>query len=149
MIVAKNRNNLSLIKEEPYIAVNLLLALIIAGVLVYSLVFSPDEGDYPVACVYELLTGEPCVSCGLSHSFSLILRGRFEEALDWNSHGIRLFIFFSGQLPMRVLFSFLYFFLADKRRSLVITDIALSLFFALYSFWPFLVYIYRLFISLA
>jgi hypothetical protein len=149
LIVAKNRNNLSLIKEEPYIAVNLLLALIIAGVLVYSLVFSPDKGDYPVACVHELLTGEPCVSCGLSHSFSLILRGRFEEAFDWNPHGIRLFLFFSGQLPMRILFSFLYFFLADKRRSLVITDIALSLFFALYSFWPFLVYIYRLFISLA
>ena len=138
-----------MIKEEPYIAVNLLLALIIAGVLVYSLVFSPDKGDYPVACVHELLTGEPCVSCGLSHSFSLILRGRFEEALDWNPHGIRLFLFFSGQLLMRILFSFLYFFLADKRRSLVINDIALSLFFAFYSFWPFLVYIYRLFISLA
>jgi hypothetical protein len=149
LVVAKNRNNLSFIKEEPYIAVNLLLALIIAGVLVYSLVFSPDKGDYPVVCVHELLTGEPCVSCGLSHSFSLILRGRFEEAFDWNPHGIRLFLFFSGQLSMRILFSFLYFFLADKRRSLVITDIALSLFFALYSFWPFLVYIYRLFISLA
>lgn len=147
--MAKNRNNLSLIKEEPYIAVNLLLALMIVGVLVYSLVFSPDKGDYPVACVHEFLTGEPCVSCGLSHSFSLILRGRFEEALDWNPHGIRLFLFFSGQLLMRILFSFLYFFLADRRRSLVITDIALSLLFSLYSFWPFLVYIYRLFISLA
>ncbi len=138
-----------MIKGEPYITINVLLALIIVGVMIYSLVYSPDEGEYPVACVHELLTGEPCVSCGLSHSFSLILRGRHEEALTWNPYGMRVFLFFSAQLMMRILFSFLFIFSADKRRSLLITDITVSIFFAFYSFWPFLMYIYRLFISLA
>ena len=147
--MGKKKNILSLIKGESYIKINVLLTLIIVGVMIYSLVFSPDEGEYPVVCLHELITGEPCVSCGLSHSFSLILRGRFEEALNWNPYGIRIFLFFSAQLMMRILFSFLFIFSTDKRRPLVITDIALSILFAFYSFWPFLVYLYRLFISLA
>ncbi len=140
--VVKNNKIISRIKREPYLIINTVFVLIIAGVLVYSLIFSPDEGEYPVACVHEQLTGEPCVSCGLSHSFSLIMRGRFEEALAWNVHGIRIFLFFAAQLLMRILFS-LFFLLSPRISKFMMTvDIALSIGFVLYSFWPFLAYIF-------
>ena len=66
------RNRIS----EPYVIINAAFALIILMVFGYSLIFSPDRNEYPVVCIHEKLTGVPCPSCGLSHSFSLILRGR-------------------------------------------------------------------------
>ncbi|MCK7541036.1 MAG: DUF2752 domain-containing protein [Marinilabiliales bacterium] len=53
-------------------------------------------------CVHQVITGEPCPSCGLSHAFSLIVRGRVDEALQWNSHSMRVFLFFALQLIMRI-----------------------------------------------
>lgn len=68
----------------------------------YSAFYSPDTGRYPVGCIHEKLTGEPCPSCGLSHAFSLIVRGRVAEALEWNSTALRVFLFFAVQLAMRI-----------------------------------------------
>ncbi|MDT8374906.1 MAG: DUF2752 domain-containing protein [Bacteroidales bacterium] len=67
----------------------------------YSVFYSPDTGQYPVACIHEKITGEPCPSCGLSHAFSLIVRGRISEAMEWNSVSLRVFLFFVVQLVMR------------------------------------------------
>ncbi|MDX9726000.1 MAG: DUF2752 domain-containing protein [Bacteroidales bacterium] len=124
--------------REPYIVINSALALIILMVFGYSLIFSPDRNEYPVVCVHEKLTGVPCPSCGLSHSFSLILRGRIAEAYDWNIYGMRIFIFFASQLFMRIVFSSVSMRQPYLEKHLVLYDITASLILFMICFMPFL-----------
>jgi hypothetical protein len=124
--------------QRAYFAVNVILAGVILFIMGYSAFYSPDENIYPVVCIHERLTGEPCPSCGLSHAFSLIIRGRVDEALQCNSASLRIFLFFALQLLMRI---------ALGARSLVtdrwlkpITqfDAVTSSAMALFAFYPFL-----------
>ena len=125
-------------RNEPYLIINIFLAGVIILIIAYSGIFSFEKDNYPVVCIHEKLTGQPCVSCGLSHSFSLILRGRIKEASEWNIYGLRVFLFFALQLVMRVVFSFLYIKNPDTRRELIILDITGSILIFLISFWPFI-----------
>lgn len=129
--------------KKPYIIVNIVLAGVIVMIMIYSAIFSPDENEYPIVCVHEKITGEPCVSCGLSHSFSLILRGRLNEAYSWNVYGMRVFLFFVLQLIMRVFFSFFYIKFIDTRKQLIIMDIIGSVLLFLISFRQFFFYIFQ------
>ncbi|HPC98696.1 MAG TPA: DUF2752 domain-containing protein [Bacteroidales bacterium] len=125
--------------REPYIFINTVFAGVILMVFLYSIIFSPEKNSYPLVCIHEKLTGEPCVSCGLSHSFSLILRGRVAEAQQWNIYGLRVFLFFAAQLVMRIYFSVLYAgLLPGIRRNLILYDISGSLIIFLLSFSQFL-----------
>lgn len=125
--------------REPYILINTVFAGVILMVFLYSIIFSPEKNSYPLVCIHEKLTGEPCVSCGLSHSFSLILRGRVAEAQQWNIYGLRVFLFFAAQLVMRIYFSVLYAgLLPGIRRNLILYDISGSLIIFLLSFSQFL-----------
>ena len=76
----KNNSPHSVLKErlrnEPYLIINIFFAGVIMLIFAYSGIFSPEKDNYPITCLHEQLTGKPCVSCGLSHSFSLIVRGR-------------------------------------------------------------------------
>jgi Protein of unknown function (DUF2752) len=125
-------------RSEPYLLINLILAGVILLVFLYSGFFSPIKDNYPVVCIHEKLTGQPCISCGLSHSFSLILRGRLSEAYDWNVYGPRVFIFFASQLLMRIVFSIFYLKNADSNKQLIIYDIAVSIMLFFVSFLPFI-----------
>lgn len=129
--------------KKPYVIVNIVLAGVIVMIMIYSAIFSPDEDEYPVVCIHEKITGEPCVSCGLSHSFSLILRGRLNEAYSWNVYGMRVFLFFSLQLIMRVFFSFCYMKFIDTRKQLIMMDIIGSVLLFLISFRQFFIYIFQ------
>ncbi|HPR11418.1 MAG TPA: DUF2752 domain-containing protein [Bacteroidales bacterium] len=129
--------------REPYIIINFSLGLVILLVMAYSLIFSPDKDSYPVVCIHEKITGEPCVSCGLSHSFSLILRGRINEAFEWNRYGMRVFLFFSSQLLLRIVFSFFYISYPLTRKQLIIYDATGSSVIFLLTFMPFLIWIFR------
>ncbi|MFH0842086.1 MAG: DUF2752 domain-containing protein [Bacteroidota bacterium] len=131
------------LSKEPYLIVNIFLAGIILLIMLYSGIFSPDKDNYPVTCIHEELTGEPCVSCGLSHSFSLIVRGRVEEAYEWNIYGMRVFIFFMAQFFMRMLFSYIYIRYTETRKQLINLDIAGSSAIFLISFWHFFAWIFR------
>lgn len=124
--------------REPYHIVNFALATIIALVFIYSAVYTPDRNDYPVVCIHEKITGQQCVSCGLSHSFSLIVRGRISEALDWNSYGIRVFLFFALQLIMRVVCSANYSRNPGTGKELIILDASVSAVMFLITFIPFI-----------
>jgi hypothetical protein len=106
----------------------------------YSAFFSPDTGNYPIVCVHEKLTGEPCPSCGMSHSFSLILQGRVDEAIEWNQFSVRVFLFFFLQLFLRLLFSVRYLKepTVAMRNSIVNTDIIVTLAMFFLAFMPFL-----------
>lgn len=126
------------IRNEPYIIINIILAGVIVLIFAYSGFFSPVKDNYPVVCLHEKLTGEPCISCGLSHSFSLIIRGKVKEAYQWNSFGMQIFLFFVAQLLLRVVFSIFYLKFPDTRRQLIILDCIGSGIIFLAAFWPFL-----------
>jgi hypothetical protein len=145
-LIRNDRNNGSpgvRFSKEPYLIINIVFAGIILLIMLYSGIFSPEKDNYPVTCIHEQLTGRPCVSCGLSHSFSLIVRGRVAEAYRWNVYGMRVFIFFAAQFFMRIVFSLLYTRYPETRKQLIILDIAGSLIIFLITFWHFFVYIFR------
>ena len=125
-------------RNEPYLLINSILAGVIILIFVYSGFFSPVKDNYPVVCIHEKLTGEPCISCGLSHSFSLIIRGKISEAYEWNIYGLRVFLFFAFQLVMRIVFSVFYLKYSDTRKQLVTYDIASSIVIFLVCFLPFI-----------
>lgn len=139
--VIKLRENL---RNEPYLFINLILAGVIVLIFAYSGFFSPEKDNYPVVCIHEKLTGQPCVSCGLSHSFSLILRGRISEAYEWNIYGLRVFLFFALQLVMRIVFSAIYLRNPGIRKQLIIYDSGSSLLLLLICFLPFIVFTFNL-----
>ena len=132
-----SREFLSRIKNEPYLIINIVFAGVILLVFAYSGIFSPDKNNYPVVCIHEKLTGLPCFSCGLSHSFSLIVRGRLEEAYHWNIYGMRVFLFFISQFLMRIVFSVFYLKNEENRKWLIIYDIAGSILIFAIAFYPF------------
>jgi hypothetical protein len=128
-------------RSEPYLLINSILTGVVLLVFAYSGFFSPEKDNYPVVCIHEKLTGEPCVSCGLSHSFSLVLRGRISEAYDWNIYGLRVFIFFAAQLLMRIVFSIFYLKFPDTSKQLITYDIIISVVLFLVTFLPFIDYL--------
>jgi hypothetical protein len=126
------------IRNEPYLIINIFFAGVIFLIIAYSGIFSPDKNNYPVTCIHEIITGKPCFSCGLSHSFSLIVRGRFNEAYQWNIYGMRVFLFFFSQLILRAVFSGYYIRFSDTRKQLIISDCIGSGLIFLIAFWPFI-----------
>ena len=124
------------LRSEPYLKINLVFAGIVILIFAYSGIFSPDKGNYPVACFHEKITGQQCASCGFSHSFSLIMRGRFNEAVSWNPYGMRIFLFFLAQLLLRAAFSIYYINNTTTRRELIIFDIFGSIVIFFLAFWP-------------
>jgi hypothetical protein len=123
---------------RAYFTVNVLLAGVILLIMGYSAFYSPDGNSYPVVCIHEKLTGEPCPSCGMSHAFSLIVRGRFEEALQWNSYSIRIFLFFAIQLLMRIALGILSLKTARWLRKITVADAVVSGAMAIAAFYPFM-----------
>lgn len=124
--------------QRAYFAVNIILAGVILLIMGYSGFYSPGENEYPVVCIHEKLTGEPCPSCGLSHAFSLIIRGRIDEALLWNSASLRVFLFFAVQLFMRLGLGFRSLVTSRWLKQIVRADVLVSSAMALYAFYPFL-----------
>ena len=143
MVQFKKRNSFTSFqwvrfRNEPYLILNMFFAGVVILMLIYSGIFSPDQNNYPVVCIHEKISGEPCFSCGLSHSFSLIVRGRIQEAYEWNSYGMRVFLFFISQLMLRIAFSIYYLKNASARKHLIIIDSIGSGLIFLITFRPFL-----------
>jgi hypothetical protein len=132
------RQYVASLRREQYLKINLVFAGVIVLVIAYSGIFSPDTNNYPVVCIHQKLTGQPCFSCGLSHSFSLIVRGRLAEAYEWNKFGLQVFLFFFFQLILRIAFSLFFIKYPDNRRQLIWTDIIGSVLLFLITFFPFL-----------
>jgi hypothetical protein len=130
-------------RDEPYIIINFIFAGLIFLIFAYSAIFSPDKNNYPVVCIHEKITGEPCFSCGLSHSFSLIIRGKIAEAYTWNHYGMRVFLFFAAQLIMRIVYPVIWVKHTGTRQQLIAFDSAGSLIIFLMAFWPFMESIFR------
>jgi hypothetical protein len=131
------------LRNEPYLIINLVFALLILAVFIYSALYSPDKNNYPVVCIHEKITGMPCFSCGLSHSFSLIIRGRIDEAFIWNVYGMQVFLFFVSQLFLRAIFSLFFLKFPSTQKQLIILDAAGSGLIFLLTFWPFILNILK------
>jgi hypothetical protein len=124
--------------RRAYFAVNVIFAGVILLIMGYSAFYSPDGNSYPVVCIHEKLTGEPCPSCGLSHAFSLIIRGRVDEALQLNSASLRVFLFFVLQLIMRIALG-IWSLVTDRwLKQITWIDALTSSVMAIFAFYPFL-----------
>jgi hypothetical protein len=117
---------------------------IVVAILTYSAVFSPERNDYPVQCMHEVITGKPCPSCGLSHSFSYIMRGDLENAVEWNIYGPRVFLFFILQLVFRASIILSIIKKGGYIPSLVWFDITISLAAFVIAFGQFISYFWNL-----
>ncbi len=124
--------------RRGYLAVNIIFAGVILLIMGYSVFYSPDEEKYPVPCVHEKLTGEQCPSCGMSHAFSLIVRGRIDEAMEWNTASAGVFLFFAFQFLMRIVLGIRVLYTDRFIRPISIVDSAVSLLMAIAAFFPFL-----------
>lgn len=124
--------------RKAYLLINIIFAGVILFIMGYSFFYSPYEDKYPVVCIHEKLTGEKCPSCGMSHAFSLIVRGKVDEALLWNSYSLRVFMFFSVQLVIRILLGAWCLFKDHKIRLISRIDAGVSAVMTLAAFYPFL-----------
>jgi hypothetical protein len=124
--------------RNGYLAVNIIFAGVILLIMGYSFFYSPDEEKYPVPCIHEKITGEQCPSCGLSHAFSLIVRGRIDEAMQWNSASGGVFLFFAVQLLLRIILVVRIFLTVRYLRQISVVDAVVSSLMALSAFFPFL-----------
>ncbi len=88
---------------SPYQMINILTGLVIVLVFIYSGIFNTGDGYYPVECAHVSVYGEDCPTCGLSKSFSEMIRGNFSSASEYNRNGPLLFAFFVSQLFLRTI----------------------------------------------
>lgn len=132
---------------DPYVIINSLLAVVLLAVFIYSAVFSPEKHNYPIQCIHELRTGEPCPTCGFSHAFSYLLRGDIEQARLWNENALPVFVFFALQLLYRLLTLIPGFIGPKRRKALIYDDITLSILFFTWAFIPVIRY-YLSFLSM-
>lgn len=123
---------------RSYFLLNVILTGVILSILGYSFFYSPDEDKYPVPCVHQIITGEPCPSCGLSHGLSLIVRGRIDEAMQWNSQSMRVFLFLALQLVMRVVLGARTLVTDRWLKQVTLTDAVVSSVMAIATFYPFM-----------
>ena len=129
--------------DSPYSKVNLILAGMIILIFSYSGIFSPEKDNYPVGCIHETILGKPCPTCGLSHSFSEIVRGNFAEAQKLNRNGILIFLFFLVQLCMRLGITILNHKRIFRLKTIVYVDVICSLLLFIFCFrrlLPFWIY---------
>jgi len=67
----------------------------LVGILVLSRYIDPNS--MPEICIYKMVTGVPCMFCGLSHAFHAISKGHFQDALGFHplafiAYGVALFL---------------------------------------------------------
>ena len=135
MKLMKNTKKISKLNKykEPYILINLIFAGIIILIFIYSGIFS-ESNEHPIKCVHFEETGISCETCGLSRSFSEIVRFDLESAKDFNRNGIPLFLFFLTQFFMRIIFSLVYFKKWGNQKLIIIADTIFSIILFLIAF---------------
>ncbi len=120
--------------RAPYIIINSVFAGIIFLVIVYSLVFSPEKNNYPIHSACIEISGKPCLSTGLSRSFSELVRFNFEKAEKYNPHGKTIFGFLMIQLLLRIIFSSIYMKFKQLETKIIFSDSIVSIVLFLFTF---------------
>jgi len=132
--------------RNVYRLLNRVFLVILLGVMLYSLMFSPEKNHHPVPSGSILFSDQVTISTGLSRSFSAAVRLNFKAARSYNPYGPGVFFFFVIQILMRVAVLVLVSRIPVRVLPVIsCTDVLLSVFLFLVTFWPFL---YNLTISL-
>src|SRR5262249_12530118 len=81
-------------------------------------------------CIFQLVTGVPCPSCGLTTSFALLVRGDVRNSVRANGVGTVLALFWLALIPWSLASAIArkYFVIMSAERALLI---AVALFVAL------------------
>lgn len=58
------------------------MAVLLGGVLAATCLLEPSR--YPSICVFRMLTGLPCMTCGLTRAFHALSLGHFWEAVAYH-----------------------------------------------------------------
>ena len=127
-----------------YQMVNLTAGMIIIAVIAYSALFG-QQGDYPVVCAHITVLEVECSTCGLSRSFSEMIRGDFHSASLYNRNGPLLFLFFVSQLVLRAVAAFILIYFGQGKKvtpfnTLFYSDTAVSVLLFLICFRHLLVF---------
>lgn len=128
-----------------YRTINLLFLAVIAGVFVYSLLFS--LGQHPIPSFFTDISGIDSPSKGLSAAFSEMVRGNYADAQRHNPHVLQIFSFFTLQLMLRIFFLLLIRLKAKAIRSIIWVDTGVSLILFLWCFAPFIRFTFSLFLN--
>ena len=134
------QNNLRHILSNPYVQTNIFLAGAIVAILIYSGIFSAASG-YPIHSLYEAATGHTAPSSGLSRAFSEIVRLNFNQASTYTPYAFRIFAFFTLQLILRAVLSWLAVAQSSHVNKIIAADIIFSLAYLIYAFFPFLLFL--------
>lgn len=128
-----------------YKITNAILVGIILSIFLYSSLFSPESGKYPIPSFYTQLTGQDSPSTGLSRSFSAIVRGDLTLANKFNPFGVKIFAFFLIQFCFRI--SSILMLKATHKflKTYITADILISIFSFYLAFKPLIVFSMQLF----
>jgi hypothetical protein len=126
--------------KEPYNKINLLLAGVIFAIFIYSGIFSAEKDNHPVLSFYPETIGKESPTKGISRSFSEIIRGRINEARQWNENGIPVFFFFFIQLFLRLGITLLHHKRTVPFRILLLADIFVSVSLFIFCFQKLLLF---------
>ena len=128
---------------SSYGKINIILLVFLTALLGYSAVFPPEADTHPIPCIHQQITSQPCPTCGLSRSFSSMIRFDFFRAEQWNPFGPRLFLFFFVQWIFRIVFLILAFRFRNYEKTIIISDIILSAGIFLYAYLPLIRTLFR------
>jgi len=131
-----NQTDFKNILQTPYLAVNAIFSIIIILVIAYSAYFPATSNDYFISSNCLDIPEFPCLSRGLSRSFSEIVRLNFANANAYNPLGIKLFVLILTQFIFRIMFSFIY--LKTNSKKTITLDLLLSIPFFIFSMFDFI-----------
>lgn len=123
---------LYIIAARPYRFINACFLSILAGVILYSLLYHPSA-NWTINCWYYKHYGITCPSCGLTRAFHALARGSIQQALEFNKAALWIASFFIFQLLLRST-GYLLDKATRKMDLIIITDITLSIFSLLICF---------------
>ena len=129
-----------------YHAINISLAAVIALIVLYSMAFRGHS--HPIPALLTEITGEVPPSKGLSASFSEIVRGNVNTAMEYNPHGLRVFAFFFLQIFLRGFASLTVYLKRLSAPTVAVADIVISTMLFAYCFAPLIEYTIRQFTGL-
>jgi hypothetical protein len=70
----------------------LIIVAILGSVLLFSLLIEPSRFKFIDVCLFHILTGLPCMTCGMTRAFHSISLGNLREAIDYHPLSILLYI---------------------------------------------------------
>ena len=123
---------------RPYFILNVILTGVILLIAGYSFFILPMRKNILYRVCMRRSPVSRALHAGCHMHSHLIVRGRIDEALQWNSQSLRVFLFFAMQLVMRIALGMRTLMTVRGLKQITITDAAVSSAMAIVSFYPFM-----------